>query len=280
MNKLKIPDAPNSISKGFPLKFLLGREAITQLAENLHFVYADFNREEFIDDALNDLDPLGIKDRADKIAESMRLFLPQNYSKAVEIILKSLTPPLEETQDNGLAVMFYMPHASFIGKYGVDSKFNNGVDPFETSMNAQYELTKRFTCEYSIRFFLIADEKRTMDVLNSWLNDKDPHIRRLCTEGTRPRLPWAMRIPSFVKDPTPVLPILEKLKDDDDLYVRRSVANHIGDIAKDHLDLALDICERWLKNASKELKWVIRHAVRNPVKKGNQRAIDLRKRAK
>ena len=89
-----------------------------------------------------------------------------------------------------------------------------------------------------------------------------------------------MKIDAFVKDPTPSLPILEHLKNDPDLYVRRSVANHVGDIAKDHLDLALDLCENWLTDATPELKWVIRHAVRNPIKKGNERAIGLRKAAK
>jgi len=147
-------------------------------------------------------------------------------------------------------------------------------------MNAQYELTKRFTCEYSIRPFIINDEARTMNVLYKWMNDPDPHVRRLASEGTRPRLPWAMKIDSFVNDPSPSISILEQLKNDSDLYVRRSVANHVGDIAKDNLDLALDLCENWLGDASTELKWVIRHAVRNPLKKGNERAIELRKAAK
>ena len=112
------------------------------------------------------------------------------------------------------------------------------------------------------------------------MTDNDPHVRRLCSEGTRPRLPWSVKIDSFVKDPSPSIPILEQLKNDPDLYVRRSVANHVGDIAKDNLELALDLCRAWLKDASPELKWVVRHALRNPVKKGNQKAIDLRKKAK
>jgi 3-methyladenine DNA glycosylase AlkC len=89
-----------------------------------------------------------------------------------------------------------------------------------------------------------------------------------------------MKIDSLVKDPSPTIPILEQLKNDPDLYVRRSVANHVGDIAKDNIELALELCEKWLKNASPELKWVIRHALRNPVKKGNKKAIEIRKAAK
>ena len=102
---------------------------------------------------------------------------------------------------------------------------------------------------------------------------------RSCSEGSRPRLPWAMRIPAFIKDPRPVLPILEALKDDPDLYVRRSVANHLGDIAKDHPQLAFEVCKRWIEGASPERRWLIRHAVRHPAKKGVKVALRLRKLA-
>ena len=108
--------------------------------------------------------------------------------------------------------------------------------------------------EFSIRPFLIKEQDRTITRLKKWLTDSDPHVRRLCTEGTRPRLPWAVRIPAFIKDPKPTLPILESLNNDSSLYVRRSVANHLGDIAKDHLHLVFEICESWLKGSTKELK--------------------------
>lgn len=280
MPTLKIPDAPKSIQKGFPLKMILDLAAIQQLGENLKTAYAPFNNVSFIKDAMEGIDDLSLTERSKHIAQAMRKHLPEIYSEAITIILKSLTLPLEETEGNGLAVLFYMPHCSFVAEFGVDPANNDGVDPFTVSMDAQYELTKRFTCEYSIRPFIINDEERTMEILYKWMNDPDPHVRRLASEGTRPRLPWSMKIDSFVKDPTPSLAILEHLKNDPDLYVRRSVANHVGDIAKDNLNLALDLCESWLKDASTELKWVIRHAVRNPFKKGNERAIELRKAAK
>ncbi len=277
---LRIPDAPKSIQKGFPLKLVLDKEAIHLLGENLHSISDQFDKGAFFKDAMDGLEPLGIKDRSNHIADSLRKHLPETYSEAIEIILKSLTPPMEKTEDNGLAPMFYMPHCSYIAKYGVDTAHNQDVDPFYISMHAQYELTQRFTCEFSIRSFIIHDQNRTLEVLYQWMTDKNPHVRRLCSEGARPRLPWSTKIDSLVKDPSPSIPILEHLKNDPDLYVRRSVANHVGDIAKDHLELALELCENWLENASPELKWVIRHAVRNPVKKGNQRAIELRKAAK
>ena len=280
MSELKLPAAANSIQKGVPLKMVLDKEAVAQLAENLHIVHKPFDKSSFVKAAMNGIEPLSITQRAEHIARAMQRYLPQIYAEAIEVIHRSLTPPLERTEDNGLAPMFYMPHCQYIALYGVDSAHNDGRDPFETSMAIQYELTQRFTCEFSIRPFIIEDEDRTMKVLYTWMNDDNPHVRRLCSEGTRSRLPWAMRIPSFIKDPKPVLPILEHLKDDPDLYVRRSVANHVGDIAKDHLDLALSLCESWLPGASKELKWVIRHALRHPAKKEHAKALEIRKAAK
>ena len=123
-------------------------------------------------------------------------------------------------------------------------------------------------------------QERTLSRLKEWVSDPDPHVRRLCSEGSRPRLPWAPRIPAFVEDPSPILTILESLKSDQSSYVRRSVANNLGDIAKDHPDLVFEICESWLSDATKEVKWVIRHALRHPAKSGNKIAIQLRGKAK
>jgi len=256
---------------------VLDKAAVQQLGENVQHVHESFNKIAFTRDALDGIKPLSISQRSEHIAVALRKHLADTYSKAIGIMLKSLTPPLEKTKDNGLAVLFYMPHCHYIAKYGLDKEHNNGEDPFDISMHAQYELTKRFTCEFSIRPFIINDEARTMKVLYKWMKDTNPHVRRLCSEGTRPRLPWAMRIPSFVNDPSPTIPVLEKLKNDPDLYVRRSVANHIGDIAKDNLELALTICDNWLTDASTELKWVIRHALRHPAKKGDSIALKIRK---
>jgi 3-methyladenine DNA glycosylase AlkC len=276
----KIPDAPKSITKGLPLKLILDKEAAEYLADNIHLVYPSLDKKQFINRILENIEPLGIKDRAEHFADTMQEFLPDKFTDALAILMETLTEPLVKTEDNGLAVLFYMPHCAFIEKYGLDPKFNQNEDPFHNAIQAQYELTQRFSCEFSIRPFIKAFPDKTMEILYSWMEDKNPHVRRLCSEGTRPRLPWASKIDQFVKDPSPSLPILEKLKDDSDLYVRRSVANHVGDIAKDHLDLALDLCEKWAANANSELKWLIRHAVRNPVKKGNERAIEIRKMAK
>lgn len=277
---LRIPDAPRSIQKGYPLKNVLGLEAVDCLASNIAYVYPKFPVEKFRVRALDKLNSLEFMDRGAHIARTLRKYLPEKYEQAVEVILASLTPPNTATDGLGLAVLFYQPHSCFISEYGLDKEYNGGDDPFDISMEAQYELTKRYTSEFSLRPFLINYQDRTLSCLKEWMLDSDPHVRRLCSEGSRPRLPWAPRIPAFVEDPSPILPILESLKNDQSSYVRRSVANSLGDIAKDHPDLVFEICDSWLSGATKELKWVIRHALRHPAKKGNKVALQLRCNAK
>lgn len=276
----RIPIAPKSIQKGIPLKHLLGSEAIDCLARNILLVHPRFDEKLFRRVALEGLEPLGILERGQQLARALRQCLPDKYATAIEILLASLTPPLTRTDDLGLAVFFYLPHVCFVAEYGLDPRENGGRDPFEISMLAQYELTKRFSAEFSIRPFLIQQQERTLSRLLEWVSDPDPHVRRLCSEGTRPRLPWAMRIPAFIVNPDPVFPILESLRNDQCLYVRRSVANHLGDIAKDHPGVVFATCERWLVEASTEVKWLIRHALRHPAKKGDAAALQLRAAAK
>jgi 3-methyladenine DNA glycosylase AlkC len=275
----RLPAAPRSIQKGSSLGDLLDHQAIECLAHNISLVYPEFDGDSFRRTALDGLKPLAILQRGRHIARALRAHLPQRYQDALDVLIRSLTPPLSRTDEPGLAVFFYLPHVSFVATYGLDAEHNGGRDPFEASMLAQYELTRRFSAEFSMRPFLIRWPERTLTRLMEWTRDPDPHVRRLCSEGSRPRLPWAMRIPAFIKDPRPVLPILEALKDDPALYVRRSVANHLGDIAKDHPRLAFEICERWVEGASPERRWLIRHAVRHPAKKGVKAALRLRKLA-
>lgn len=279
MTQFRLPAAPRSIQKDNPIKFLLDSEAIDCLAHNIGLVHSDFDAQAFKQLALTNIAPLGFMDRSAHIAAALKATLPAKFSDATEILLDTLTPPNVHTERLGLSVFFYLPHTRFVADYGRDAQHNGGEDPFEAAMRAQYELTRRFTAEFSIRPFLIHDFERTLKQLTLWLNDPDPHVRRLCSEGCRSRLPWGARIPQLIADPTPVLPILEALKNDPSLYVRRSVANHLGDIAKDHPAVAFEVCERWLTNADKDLKWVIRHAVRHPAKQGQATAIALRKAA-
>jgi 3-methyladenine DNA glycosylase AlkC len=275
----RLPAAPRSIRKGSTLKVLLDHEAVECLAHNVTLAYPRFDGGAFRRAAMKGIGPLAILQRGRHLAKVLREHLPPRYEEAVGVLVRSLTPPLTQTDSNGLGVFFYLPHASFVGLYGPDAAENGARDSFETSMQAQYEITRRFTAEFCIRPYLIRWPARTLACLKTWTRDADPHVRRLCSEGTRPRLPWAVRIPAFIEDPAPVLPILESLKDDPSLYVRRSVANHVGDIAKDHPALAFELCERWLSGATPQRQWLIRHALRHPAKRGVKAAMRLRKLA-
>lgn len=276
-----LPSAPASIQKGVPLKNMLNQETVECLAQNIRFAYKDFQADEFCEQARSGLETLELMQRAKHIAKALREFLPGSYSEAVATLIASFTAEQTDTEVSHLSGFFYLPHSFFMSEYGWDTQYNNGADPFEPSMEALHALTTRFTSEFAIRPFLIHHQQRTLSRIAEWLDDPNPHVRRLCSEGTRPRLPWGIRIPAFVADPQPTLHVLEALKDDASLYVRRSVANHLGDIAKDHPDTAFSICERWLRaGASKELRWVIRHALRHPAKKGNARALEIRGVAK
>jgi len=276
-----LPDAPTAIQKGVPLKNMVNRETVECLAQNIRFAYHDFQADTFCEHAVSGLEALELMQRAKHIAGALRTFLPGTYSEAAAVLVASLTPAQTDTDIAHLPGFFYLPHSFYISEYGWDAGFNAGKDPFEASMNAIYELTTRFTSEFAIRPFLIHHQQRTVSRVTDWLDDPNPHVRRLCSEGTRPKLPWGIRIPAFIADPRPTLPILEALKDDSSSYVRRSVANHLGDIAKDHPDTAFSTCERWVREgASNDLRWVIRHAVRHPAKKGNSRALEIRAAAK
>ncbi len=276
----RLPAAPASIAKGSTLKTLLDRDAIECLAHNLRLVHPPFPADAFRRTALEGLAPLGIMQRGQHLARALRAHLPSHYETAVGLLVRSLTPPLAQTSDFGLAGFFYLPHTQFVATYGLDAAGNDGRDPFDASLQALHALTRRFTAEFAVRAFLAREPQRTLRQLLAWTRDPDPHVRRLCSEGTRPRLPWAARLPDFIRDPRPVLPLLEALKDDPELYVRRSVANHVGDIAKDHPALAFELCTRWLEGAGPERKWLIRHAVRHPARRGVKPALRLRRLAR
>jgi 3-methyladenine DNA glycosylase AlkC len=135
------------------------------------------------------------------------------------------------------------------------------------------EMTKRSSSEFGIRFLLIEDPERALSTMEKWTCDPSHHVRRLVSEGTRPRLPWAMRLPVFIEDPAPLLPLLESLRDDGSEYVRRSVANNLNDIAKDHPDVVAKVARKWLRKAGKDRERLVRHACRTLVKQGHKETL-------
>ncbi|MEO0474244.1 MAG: DNA alkylation repair protein, partial [Bacteroidota bacterium] len=149
-----------------------------------------------------------------------------------------------------------------------------GQDDWEASIPALEHFTQYSSSEFAVRPFILKDPDRMLTVIQKWANHPNYHVRRLASEGCRPRLPWAMALPIFKKDPKPLLPILELLKADPEDYVRRSVANNLNDISKDHPDLVLNVAGKWL-GQKKETDWIVKHACRTLLKKGVPQAMRL-----
>ncbi|MBB1255126.1 DNA alkylation repair protein [Streptomyces sp. OF3] len=146
-------------------------------------------------------------------------------------------------------------------------------DAFEPALALLAELTPRLTAEFAVRPFLLADQPRALAVIRRWVDHPDPHVRRLASEGTRPRLPWAVRLPALAADPTPVLPLLDALYRDDSEYVRRSVANHLNDVSREHPALAVETAGRWLAAPAATTERVVRHGLRTLIKAGDTAAL-------
>ncbi len=248
-----------------PLKNQFGPDIPERIAGMICSIYSDFNSTGFIRDSLKGYEPLGLTQRGRQIADCLYHYLPANYMEAIDILINSLGPQIDEPDHPGMAPFLYMPHVFFVAEYGLDD--------FEASMHAQYELTQRFTAEFSIRPFLLRYPDQTFTRLKTWATDPNVHVRRLVSEGTRSRLPWAPRIRILQKNPARVLSLLELLKDDGELYVRRSVANNLNDIGKDNPSLLTDTARRWMKDASAQRQWLIRHALRSAIKRRDKNAL-------
>lgn len=249
------------------LKHHISADVVRSIAADLQRAWKGLNRRAFERDALEGLDALELTPRGTHVAQAMRRHLPADYDAAVRILVDALGPPIGESSLTGMAVFRYLPFAAFIREFGVAS--------FEASMTAQYALTQRFTAEWSIRPFLEAHPRATLARLAQWASDPSVHVRRLVSEGTRPRLPWAPQLKAFIADPAPVLALLELLKDDPERYVQRSVANNLNDIGKDHPDRVVEVATRWMRGATEGRRWIVQHALRSLVKRGHRGALAL-----
>ncbi len=200
-----------------------------------------------------------LKQRVQHTADICRQFLPDNYPQA----LKRLYAYAATLNENSFSYMF-MP--DFVARYGTHD--------FKRSMQALKDFTQYSSSELAIRVFLQDDLDRTLSILKKWTNSENVHIRRLTSEGTRPRLPWAVRIKAFLEKPSYCFPILQDLKADHEKYVQKSVANHLNDISKDHPEKMLQLVKSWDGN-NQSTQWIIRHAARTLIKKGNRQALAL-----
>lgn len=247
-----------------PLKDFFDRPLIRRIGRSVAEVHPGFDEKSFVREASASLASLGLMDRARQIARALAGHLPDDYPEAVRILIASLGPEHErdELVGAGMDPFFYMPHVLFVAEHGLSH--------FEESMRAQYELTKRFSAESSIRYFIESEPEGTFEQLRKWTEDPNAHVRRLVSEGTRLRLPWAIRVKWLDKNPGRVIELLELLKDDSTTLVRRSVANNLNDMGKVHPDVLADTARRWLTGSpGAERRALIEHALRSAVKRAD-----------
>ncbi len=250
-----------------PFKEGLDAAAVRRLARNVAAVHAAFPRQRFVRSATRGLSDLELKARVFHIVGALRLHLPQNPKTAIAVLLRAGKGWNAEETTGPTSGFAAWPLIDFVGEHGLES--------FDSSLKALRKLTQLFSAEFAIRPFLERDPERALRALHTWTADRDPHVRRLVSEGTRPRLPWGRRLRRFQEDPTETLALLEALKDDDSEYVRRSVANHLNDVSKDHPERAVAVCARWAKGASPERLWIVRHALRSLIKAGDSGALKV-----
>lgn len=255
------------LSKDNPLKNVFNQKVIEDLAKRIAKVYPDFPIKAFLKSTLDPLDRLGFIERSNHLRDRLYEFLPQDPEESIKILMESLGPELSNSEIAALEGFTVMSLCSFVSKFGQNH--------FDLSMKALYEMTKRFSAEGDLRTFLSVDYEKCMKLLHKWCEDPNHHVRRLVSEGTRPRLPLSGRIPRFQKDPTPVIELLDKLVSDESLYVRRSVANNINDIAKDNPKIAIATLKKWKKIPSEDVQWLVKHASRSLVKSGNSELLEI-----
>lgn len=260
-----VNDWGNQVSDNFRLKDSYGPEIPTLIADMIGAVDPTFDTAGFVATAVDGYEPLELMDRARHIARALARFLPADPAAGIRVLHQSLPDEVETASWTGMTGFVLLPHSFYVAEHGLDC--------FTESMAFQYDLTKRFTAEFCIRSFLTQAYEPTMRYLDDWVDDPSPHVRRLVSEGTRPRLPWAGRLPRFQQDPTPVVALLDRLIEDPSEYVRRSVANNLNDISKDHPELAVEVARRWLEVGSQVTEGIVRHGLRTLIKKGDSAAL-------
>ena len=240
------------------LKNLYSKEFIKKLANRLFLIFTNFEKEDFVNSIFDtSWQNLELKQRMRHIAITLNKYLPLSYKKQLEI--------LKEVKKDftGLEAMIFQ---DFVEVFGLDD--------FDESMKALEVFTQDASSEFAIRQFILKYEEQTMNQMKIWAKSKNEHLRRLSSEGCRPRLPWAISLPKFKQNPTKALEIIELLKNDKSLYVRKSVANNLNDISKDNPQLVIKFVKENL-GSTKELDWICKHASRTLLKKGDKQILEL-----
>lgn len=258
-------------SRRVPLKDqLFNRSKVGQVAARIAHEYPAFRRRQFVDQVMGRLGELELKQRIAWIALCLEEYLPGNYRRAVEVLLGSLPAPCDPALSDGdFGDFIYAPYSAFVARRGCTP------EDLDFSLSALKETTTRFSAEDAIRTFIDANPAHTLRTLMDWTTDQHYHVRRLCSEGTRPRLPWARRLSIHA---TAALPILDQLFTDQTRFVTRSVANHLNDISKSDPDAVVGTLQRWRRSGRqepREMDYIVRHATRSLVKAGHPATLEI-----
>jgi 3-methyladenine DNA glycosylase AlkC len=240
------------------LKHMFDAARYRRIADDLAAVAPRFDRARFLAVTLDGLDERALMDRLRQTTLACAAALPGTYAEKLTV-LRALAPRLGH---------------NFVGIFLSDFVATHGLADFDLSLEALKFFTRFGSAEFAIRAFLERDLDRTLAVMNAWAAEPDEHVRRLASEGSRPRLPWGRRLPALVRDPSPTFAILTRLSADPSLYVRKSVANHLNDISKDHPERMLALVESWDRDHA-PTAWIVRHAARTLIKNGHPRALRL-----
>lgn len=253
-------------------KNLLGPREVHAAATHLARQDPAFDHAHFTARALAGLADLEFKARAEHIADALEATLPPDFAAACDHIEAALAPAPAHDADappgaseHGLAGWIVWPLGEYVARRGLGEPTR--------ALAALHALTRRFSAEWAIRPFIAAHPDLSFRTLATWTRDPSAHVRRLVSEGSRPRLPWGRQLASLIADPSPTLPLLAALQDDPSPYVRRSVANHLNDIAKDHPGVVADWLHLHLPRASDERRALLRHASRSLIKAGDPRTL-------
>jgi len=242
------------------LKDCYNTDTVAELADVVTSVHPAFSRDQFLQEVFDDgWAQLELKNRMRRITECLESSLALSYVEALQVLRKSI---IHQRIEGFMGLVF----SDYVALFGLAN--------WQESMVGLAEFTSLCSSEFAVRPFILDQPEWMMNQMMDWAHNSDPHIRRLASEGCRPRLPWAESLPDFKKNPKPIIPILERLKNDSSDYVRRSVANNLNDISKDHPELVLNLARAWY-GQSGETDALIKHACRSLLKQGNSQALSL-----
>jgi 3-methyladenine DNA glycosylase AlkC len=246
---------------GEPIKNIFNQQYVSDLADAVQGQYPPFDKESFIAQVIDDdWEARELKERMRHISTVLHDFLPGDYRPALDI-LRQTAPKLSQY---GFASMVF---SDYVEVYGLDD--------YDASIPALEQFTQQISAEFAVRPFIIKYQDRMLAQMLAWARSDNGHLRRLASEGCRPRLPWGVALPALKADPSPILPILELLKQDESETVRRSVANNLNDISKDNPEVVIEVLQNWQAHDTEEIRAITRHALRTLLKAGHPEALAL-----